>query len=177
MENPTTVNANQASTIKFATTEYVSSSSIACGCSSDESRVAIVRSAIASTAHQNRRTSFIRPPISSRPTFDTQHPRQFSPPVGIVLPAISLKSESSAPVRLQKIGLDVNDVSRRMLHKIFFELVRRARHDPLAGIDTGQHSAETMARGAKPFRCSDSPVFAEPQDKFLPPGPRRKSCR
>src|SRR5207237_10895704 len=54
-------------------------------------------------------------------------------------------------VRLPKIGLDVNDVSRRMLRKIFFELVPRARHDPLAGIDTAQHSAENMARERSRF--------------------------
>src|SRR2546429_4567684 len=38
-----------------------------------------------------------------------------------------------------------------MLRKIFFELVPRARHDPLAGIDTAQHSAENMARERSRF--------------------------
>ena len=147
--------------------------SIACGCSSDGSRVTI-QERDRKHRRPNRRTSLVRPPFSSRPTFDTQPPRQ-SPPVGIVLPVISLKSESSAP------GSAAEDRSGRQRCKpadasqILLRACPTRPARSTCGYRPGHHSSENMPRERSRFdvatrRSSPSlkTTFAAwPQTKIL----------
>ncbi len=80
-------------------------------------------------------------------------------------------------VRTFRVGLNIDNVGRRMPGKILLEGGPGAGQDPAASIKTRDRSAENITRERKGYDIATGRTSVERLDKFPDFGPRRKSCR